>query len=36
VESRYALLYEVRSSRIARLTLDTEPGEALAAAGLPR
>jgi hypothetical protein len=34
VEDRYALLYEVRASEIARVTTYGEPAEALEAAGL--
>jgi ketosteroid isomerase-like protein len=33
VETRYALLYEVRGDQITRMTMFREPAEALAAAG---
>jgi ketosteroid isomerase-like protein len=34
VEDRYALIYEVRGDKIARMTMYGEPAEALEAAGL--
>jgi ketosteroid isomerase-like protein len=34
VETRYAVLYEVRGDKITRMALHSTPGEALAAAGL--
>lgn len=34
IETRYALLYEVRGDQITRMTLFREPAEALAAAGV--
>jgi ketosteroid isomerase-like protein len=34
VETRYAVLYEVRGDKIARMIIYTEPAEALEAAGL--
>jgi len=34
VETRYAVLYEIRGDTITRMVLHTEPAEALEAAGL--
>jgi ketosteroid isomerase-like protein len=36
IETRYALLYEVRGGQITRMTFFREPAEALAAAGVER
>lgn len=34
IETRYALLFEVRGGQITRMTMFSEPAEALAAAGV--